>query len=399
MMKSNYLTLFKALSTATLAFASSAFSADVNTGYQVQREITQAIPEGLQSEQPRVEYIWPAVLPVLSMAANKQQISSDYYWQVVSGKQLTSGVKIYTTTEDALLRLAPKADYSSGVKLQSKDLDLTQMTLTGAQDKTLSLKQIASVEAMKLAGFDDGSVALRLPQNHSVQPMVLKTQQRLADDAQYLLQVKEKHSPYTLDIEAKNAVEQNDNVMSLSMQVAGQAVNEASTDVQLLSQNGPSVAVTYQDGQVKLPRNLTNVGAFQGLYELQITTLANVEGQWVKRSAKVPFAQHVKTAELAGALQRKGDHLYVPLMVHEPGRYSVTATLQAFTKLGKQVNVQTADVAQWLAQPQDLRLPFDLSKFEQLQGPFTLLNVQLKDQGRMMPLQYAPTLQYATNAM
>jgi hypothetical protein len=397
-MKTNYLSLFKALTTASLVFSASA-AADMNIGHNVQRDITQAIPEGLQTSQPRVEFIWPTVQPMSPVSENKQHIESDYYWQVVTGAELSRGIKIYSTSEGALLRLAPKADYSSGVKQQSKALDLAQLTLTGKQNELLQLRQIASVEVMKHAGFDDGSVALRLPESDSLQPMVLKSQQTLAEDALYLLQVKEKRSSYRLRITAQNAIEQNGNMMSLEMDIAGQPLDNDRTDIQLLSPTGPGVNVSYQDGRVKLPNNLDVVGAYQGLYELQVTTLDKIDGHWVKRSAKVPFAQHLKTAEIAGALQRKGEHLYIPLLVHEPGRYVVTATLQGYTMQGDKVNVQTADVAQWLDKAQDLRLPFELNAFDKLQGPFTLVNVQLKDQGRMMPLQHMPELRYADNSM
>lgn len=402
--KLNTRTIVTSLTAAAMTIGSTlitctAIASETTDSYQTQRPVSQAIPEGLQTQQPRVEYIWPSVQPSLTMVQDTQEIHSDYYYQIVTGAQLSKGVKVYTTTDGALLRLAPKADYTSGVKMQSRPLDLEQLSLTGAHNKSLVLKQLASVEAMKLAGFDDGSVALRLPSHPENGPMVLKSRQVLADDAQYLLQVKEKGTPYSLTVKAANVLDKQDGKMALRMTMAGKTLQGANTEVQLLSPTGPAVPVVYHSGQVSLPDNMETVGAWQGLYELQLTTLVNFDGTWVKRSAKVPFAQHVNTAELGDVLTQQGNYLYLPVTVHEPGRYAVTATLQGKDKSGRVVNIQTADVAQYFNRTQDVRLPFKLDSLREFTGPFKLVNVQLKDQGRLMPLQQTASIEQAPDMM
>lgn len=373
----------------------SAVNAQVIQEYQVQRPAITSVPVGLQSEQPRVEYIWPEIQSAASIAPVVQEVSSDYYWEVVTGEQLMTGVTIYSSSPDALLRVAPKADTSSGVKMVSRALDLSQMNLKGANNKALRLRQIASVETMRQAGFDDGSVAFALPK--SQQPMLLKTSQSLAPQAQYLIQVKEKSSSFKLRVSAPNALTRSDNVLELDMSITGQMVPDSHVEAQLLSPSEPSKALVYKHGRVELPETLNQVGAFEGLYELQFTVMTTVDGHQVKRSAKMPFAQHVSTAELSGYIKRKGNKLLLPLEVNEPGRYSVRATLQGRDKSGRVISIQTAEVAQWFSGTEDLLLPFNLEEFDGLHGPFTLHNVQLQDQSRMIPLQNTLSVGYLDN--
>lgn len=387
-MRIRYQLVTSALLVASTFLGFTNVMAKTEADYQVKRSLNQSLPIGLQSEQPRVEYIWPAVQKVKNLSRQFQSISSDYYYQVVSGEELNNGVKVYTSGASSLLRLAPKADYTGGYKQQSKALDMSQLTLTNTNKETLTLRQVASVEAMRLAGFNDGSIALRLPEKSTANPMILSSAQPLESGAQYLLQVKESQSPYKLTIQAANNLSHEENAFAMQMQIADKAVSKAKTQVTLLIPGQPSVALRFSGNKVKLPETLDYVGAANGLYELDITTMQEIDGLWVKRSAKVPFAQHVKTAQISGQLAYKNHSLYLPIDVYEPGRYMVSATLQGRNEAGKPVNVQTADVAQWMDQAILLRLPFNLEKFNNLRGPFSVVNVQLQDQSRMIPLQY-----------
>ena len=225
--------------------------------------------------------------------------------------------------------------------------------------------------------------ALMLPDNSD--NLMLKTNQRLGLHDRYLLHVKEKNSPLLLNMTAKsNVAGLADNSMNIDVSLAGQQINSDEIQVRLLDPKGKEVDVEFKNSQVTFTDDLTFFGSHQGLYELEVNILKMIDGKQVKRTLKFPFANTVKTAEIKSQPVLDMESGYqLPISVSEPGRYSVTATLQGENANGELVRLQTAESANWLDADNVLSLPFTLNEFSQYKN-FSLVDVKLMDQSRMM---------------
>ena len=359
-----------------------------NQTFSVVAQPTHTVSAGLQVEQKRVEYIWPSPQQAMSME-KMQSRSSNEYWEKVTGAQLKKGVRLYSQSADALIRLAPSAN--NGIQADTLNKDLLKIT-DKSQLTPVQFNKLASQKAMEEAGFSDGSVALKLALTANLSAMYLKSEQALSDKAEYLLHVKEKNSPVTLNVSAPRFFQDTlERPFELDATMANNALDNSRTQVRLIAPNNAASNATFNNGNVSFFQPLSNVGAYQGYYDLELTSTANINGQAVKRTIKLPFVNLVQTAQLQPRAIMEGTStqpvISVPVNIHEPGRYAVTATLEGFDPQGNQVKMQTVEVAQWMSSSNQLSLPFDFGKLQGFTGPYSLSQVKLTDQSRMMVLQ------------
>lgn len=357
----------------------SAQSAD----FQLEKPANIALPSDSDAIKAATTYIWPEVHEAgSSFHLNKQLRSSNEYWRVVTGAELNKGLKLHTTS-DALVRLAPYANFSSGSKQVAPAIEPQNLTLTSTKLGIVKAQQIMSQEQMQTAGFNDGSVALKLQNNN--QNLMLKAHSPVLSDGEYLLHIKEKDSPIKLNISAKTNVSGLvDNAMKLDMTLTGSKVLDQEVSVILRAPNGQEVDVDYRDSAVTFNQDLSYFGAHKGLYELEVNVEKTIAGQQVSRTLKFPFANTVKTASIEKAPWLEANSGYqVPVTVLEPGRFNVTATLQGVNQKGQLVRLQTVSSASWLESDDVLALPFTMAKFSQYQQ-LELVDIQLMDQSRMM---------------
>lgn len=353
-------------SVLSVAVAASTFAADINTD--------------------RVEYIWPQVQTIGNTGQMEQALSSDEYWETVTGAQLRKGVKVFAQ-DNALVRLAPKASYSSGAKVTPRPLNLEAVYLQSSGDD-VQLTQLASQKDMEAAGFYDGSVALQLA-NASNGPVTIASNQNLADHATYLIHVKEKGSDNKLVVNAPRFMQDSETALVFDAQVNDAKPIPFATQTTLIAPDGSETNARFQNGKVVFDQPLETVGASEGFYEVQMTTLVNVNRTLVKRSIKVPFVNLQKTAEMTSL--NMNDGASINLSVSEPGRFNITATLQGVDTNGKVVKLQTAEVAEFVEQDKAIALPFQLEKFAEYKN-LQVVNIKLMDQTRLMPLQFVEML-------
>lgn len=355
----------------------------------IQKEAAIAVPAGLPLEQQRVEYIWPKPHQASAMVL-EQQLSSDEYWETVTGAQLNKGISVYSSS-NGLLRVAPLADNASGARQVAADLDMSQLQVVGAGEQSYA-RQLASQKQMNDAGFTDGSVALSLS-NAQGEMLTLRTNQALKADAKYLVHIKEKNSPYKLAVSAANTMlGQQGERFAIDASVNGVKASAKATQASLISPQGQQTALRFQNGAVVMNQDLEVLGAYTGLYEVQLTTTVQVDGKLVKRSVKVPFANVAKTAQInPQGLTQSEAGFALPVSVSESGRYGITATLEGTNSAGKKVRLQTVDVAQWLSGNESVSLPFELEKFQQY-SDLSLVDVKLMDQSRLMVVQFLPNM-------
>ncbi len=368
--------------TSTVAMANDAFS--------VKGESQLSLPVPNMMEQETVVYIWPEPQQTQFSLNQQQQLQSDEYWQTVTGSELNKGVKVYAS-EKALLRLAPMASTESGARQVSEALDMGMVSLN-ADDGKVTVSQLAAQRDMEAAGFRDGSIAFNVA-NQSNQALTLRSSQPLLADAKYLIHVKEKGSANKLQVSAPRAFDAGKpGGFMLNADIAGVKLNPLTTRVQLVAPNGEVTQARLIAGKVNFEHAPSQVGAFNGFHELQITGMANVNGQWVKRSTKVPFINVVSTAQLdMGSIQLGKGKAAIGVEVSEPGRYNITATLQGVNANGDKVRLQTLDTASWMQADTQVALPFEFAKFSGY-SQLELVDVKLMDQSRLMDLQYVPLL-------
>lgn len=339
-----------------------------------------------------VVYIWPKPQNITALTTTEQTLKSNEYWQEVTGEQLSAGVAIYTTSTEAFIRIAPKTHYSEGEALQSEPLNarLLKIRPDSPQSHFQAIEQTVSQQEMSLAGFNDGSIALTTNAQQGVGRLVMQSQQGLAANATYLMHVKEKYSPHQLQVIADNTFQAHGQGFKLVGRLAGEMIDEAHTALNLISPEGIKTPADFQKGRVVLPNDLENVGAYQGFYELEMTTEKVLAGLTVKRSIKVPFAHVIKTAQLESMSPQidQANKISMPVKILHPGRYAVTATLAQHSSTGQIEYLQTIEVAKWLNEDGIFELPFTIDNQRLQTGPVFLANVKLVDQSRMMLLEH-----------
>lgn len=376
----------KKIITLSLALAlgtTSAFAASQN--FDAEQRASVSMPHVDAIEMEATTYIWPQPHAAHSNFIEKQARSSNEYWQVVSGAELQKGINVHTTS-DALIRLASYASNDSGAMQLAEGLDPNMLTMSASGNGMVNAQRVISQVQMEQAGFSDGSIALKLAKAED--KLTLRTSQNIAADGRYLLHVKEKNSQMVLELAAKsNVAGLADNTMKLDLKLADSALANQDVNVRLLDPRGQELPVSFQNSQVSFNNDLSYFGAREGLYELEVNVAKYLDGKLVKRTVKFPFANTVKTAELSGKPQLNDETGYkLPISVYEPGRYSVTATLQGETASGTQVRLQTISSAAWLEANGELSLPFTLDAFNHYNN-LELVDIKLMDQSRLMVQQ------------
>ena len=341
------------------------------------------------SELQRVVYIWPQPHVVSPKTQTTQEISSDEYWQTVTGAELNRGTTVYAGNS-ALVRIAPMQSTITGVTQVSPSLPTHSLAINNSN---VELVPLAAQKDMEAAGFRDGSIAFTVKSDDSQRKFNLKSSKPLASHAKYLVHVKEKGSAFKLDIAASRITNSgSEHGLTLNANINGNQLPPFTTKVSLLAPNGEKQNAKYDGNRVSFQQPLEKIGAADGFYQVEISSLVRVDGQWVKRSARFPFVNKAQTAtlnRLQSSLQRNIAQLSV--MVREPGRYNIRATLQGTTPLGKTVRLQTLDLAQWFNDDELVSLPFEFDKFRQYQD-LKLVDIRLSDQTRMMEVQYLSSL-------
>lgn len=344
-----------------------------------------------QNNQDAVVYVWPNVQQAFAAASQSQTLQSNEYWQEVSAQDLNSGVRLFTSSAQAFIRIAPKTRFSEGEAIQSPALNADQLMIKSSLAARFEVvEQTISQQEMTLAGFDDGSVALKTNMSSSTGELILRSDQNLQPNSRYLVHVKEKLSEHLLLVTAENTYQADGEKFSLSAQIAGKNLDEKNTQVQLISTQGVITPLSYTAGKITLPDNLDAVGAYSGFYELELTSLKSLAGITVKRSIKVPFSQVVSTASLDQARRvnnQRSVEFLIPIRVAHSGRYAVKATLAAQSKSGTITYLQTIEVANWLQTDSNLILPFTINPSLTSDEQLLLTNISLVDQSRMMVLE------------
>ncbi len=308
---------------------------------------------------------------------------SNEYWQTLSGKELKEGVEVALTSDENLIRIAPKSKYENGQVFKAKNLEIEDIKLLNKESrKALKMIQKANQKQMKDAGFDDGSVAVNGVT--SGENAILKTDQALNDNDKYLVHVKEKSSKHILSVKNKFKKNKNSNDLPFELTLGNKKIGKNDVALILHSPNGEQIELSYDGKSIQFDQPLEAVGAINGFYEVEALVSTKVKGKTVKRSVKVPFTNIVESANIGTPkLKSKANSAMVslPIEAQLPGRYAVKATLAKMVK-GKLTAMETIEVAKDIDYSDELELPFSATSLNK--GKYRLINIEVTDQTRMI---------------
>jgi len=370
-------------------------------------QLEPATLDPINSSRDTINYAEAIVSAQKITAPNlSQQSSSDQYWRTVSGAELNKGVNLAISQSDSIIRIAPRGDNSSGGLMHSPAIAPDKLRLYKIDkqtiDKSISLIQsISDPQAMATAGLIDDSSALRLSKQATPGQYQLQVVQPLGADDTYLINVKEKGSPYQLTLSSPALVASIDREIGFKLEMSNN--DSALAPVATLKQeNGQYHRLQLLNNgdtwQAKLPDNLALPSSNRGLSEIQVNIETRVDNKPVIRTVKTAFKQYVPSARIGQQATihwraQKPIKALLSLEVANPGRYAVSAILQGTDANGNLQNILHTESALWLESNGEISLNFDSALIDAspLRAPYMLKALELKDQGQMARLSYLTT--------
>lgn len=347
----------------------------------------------------------PANTFIISPPAESHSSSSDEYWTTVTGAELNRGVSLSISQASSVIRISPRADTSSGTLMHSQAISPDKIQLINLDNKSSASKSssnihsLADPQALATAGLTDDSSALTMSSSAKPGKYLLKVSAPLAAKSSYLVNVKEKHSPYQLKLTSKFRVSSQARSLdfNVSLTNSDQALRPTASlkhsdasyqTLKLVSNNG--------QWQAQLADTLAKPSSNQGLSEIQIDIKARVNGIEVIRTVKTAFKQFVPSAKIQQQVNtrwREGIPLSIDftLDIAEEGRFALSGYLTGRDASGQDKMILKTESANWLTlddSAMSLKLDPQLIQESGLSAPFKLMGLELKDQGQMARLSY-----------
>ncbi len=335
----------------------------------------------------------------LSLQAHAYESISDEYWLEVTGEQLNKGLNLDISNPGALIRLSAK-QIKNGSSVLGLAIDPSKVQLLkNNQVLQTPFKQTISQQQLATANVFPNSSAMQLDKSMGKGTFTLQVNQPLNVKQHYMVNVKEKNSPYKLHLSiAKQSYLAGEKITfnSFVNNTANKNLAKLTTNVNnayIQTPSGEKFNVNLQKSngkfQVQVPQS--NLPAKRGaLYELYVNSQANDKGIKIRRNAKVAFAIAQPTARLQSNFSVNGKAASINLNVASEGRYEVSGLVYGTSKNGTQLPIMISRSAYYL-QPgeQVVQLKFDpkILAASGLQAPFTVKQLRLMDQSRMALLQ------------
>ncbi|MCY7297553.1 DUF4785 domain-containing protein [Alteromonas sp. a30] len=313
-------------------------------------------------------------------------LSSSYLMEV-SGAQLNKGVTLNTTQSNVSFLISRKSGASQ------LDTGLLQLRHANAPSVSLVDTRVTAEQLSQVGMFRD-TVALNTVKDAAFGALTLKSEQGLAASDKYIVQVKEKNSPYNLSVSIPTqSYTAGDKVIARGEMLKGSdALNIDKATAQLVAPNGKvsqvSVKVNGDEVVFSAAEQADIISPINGLYELRVQSVASDNDLSIPRYAKVAFALSRDTAKLNGAsfVEKDGLSANVRLVAKEAGRYEVRGILYGTNARGQLVPVMETHAAQSTNAGSDsIKLPFDAAILADanVKAPYELRDVRLYDQKQL----------------
>ncbi|QFU21513.1 DUF4785 family protein [Shewanella eurypsychrophilus] len=347
----------------------------------------------------------PSKTANIAAPTNTHSSISDEYWKTVSGAELNHGINLAISQTSSVIRISPRADTSSGALIHSKAIAPSNIQLYKVDKKSTVNKSssyihsMADADALATAGLTDNSSALTMSASAKPGQYQLKISQPLPVTSSYLVNVKEKQSPYQLSLSGQTRVSSLSNHVDFDLQLSN-SDNKFTPQASLKHPNGryQTLNVKSVNGQwqAELPESYAMPNSNAGLSELQIDIQTKVNGLDVIRTVKTAFKQYVPSAKLQQQVNTLwlGDvpqSISFNLDIAIQGRFALSAYITGTDMSGQDHIILKTASASWLTQANpniDLKLDPQLILDSGLIPPFKLKGLELKDQGQMARLSY-----------
>ncbi|MFB2652294.1 DUF4785 domain-containing protein [Shewanella seohaensis] len=348
---------------------------------------------------------YQASQPVLEQASQ-----SDEYWLNVTGAELNAGVQLNLSQAGSLVRIAPRGDVSTGAlmhadavapeRVQIQRIGQTPQGKNASPQATESLvKSLVSADALASAGLADDSSALQMSEKATAGEYRLQVSQPLVAKANYLVNVKEKGSPYQLSIKAPSAIAADAQTVGVKLALS-QSDNQFAPQAKLKQADGTEQALAMvkqgDEWQALVPADSPLASSNAGLSEIEVTVQTQVDGRPVQRTVKTAFKSYVNSASIKPEVLTVWDkgvpnQVNFELDIAEAGRFGLSGVLTGTNAEGQKVAIMRTQAATWLTpESPKLKLMFDptLIQASGLQPPFELNELELQDQGQMARLSF-----------
>ncbi|MBT1444309.1 DUF4785 domain-containing protein [Shewanella sp. JM162201] len=353
---------------------------------------------GLNASRDAVEFISPLSGAYQASSPSSQQLLSDEYWFSVSGADLNRGVGLNLTQGGAVIRIAPRADMSSGALYHAEPIAPETLQLQapkGAQIPNL-VRSMADSQALASAGMNDDSSALLLSPAAPAGEYRLKSRTTLDSRGQYLVNVKEKGSPYKLHLSNPMSAELGSEALALNLSLDGvDSTLHTRARIRHAGEEYP-VAISGDDGQrqLEVPQTLGREISAE-LSEILIDVEASGADVTVKRTIKSAVRLYSPSGRIQQDVvvkRQQGTPVAVifQLELAGAGRFEASAVVTGIDASGNEVAIHRTQAAAWLDGSGTLALPLSRELIEQsgLKPPFQLRELKLADQGQMATLSY-----------
>lgn len=346
----------------------------------------------------------------------EQTSQSNEYWLNVTGADLNAGVILTMSQASSLVRIAPRGDISSGALMHAEAIVPERVQIQRVAPKEESpqgkaanssavnsrdslVKSMANADALASAGLTDDSSALQMSAKATPGRYRLQVSQPLTPSASYLVNVKEKGSPYQLSVKAPTAIAADTQTIGLEL-VLSQSDNTFVPQATLKQADGDMqpLAMVKQDEtwQAVIPAGVALSSSNAGFSEIEFTVQTQVDGRPVQRTVKSVFKSYVNSASIKPEVLTVWDtglpkQIDFELTVAEAGRFGLSGTLTGTNAEGQKVAILRTQAANWLTpESSTLKLMLDpkLIQASGLQPPFELNELELQDQGQMARLSY-----------
>jgi len=360
-----------------------------------------------------ISFITPLYGEYQASAPQLEQASqSDEYWVNVTGAQLNAGVGLTMSQASSLVRIAPRGDTSSGALMHAETIAPERVQIQrvspnqSPQGKAANssginslVKSMANADALASAGLTDDSSALQMSAKATPGQYRLQVSQPLTPSANYLVNVKEKGSPYQLSVKASSAIAADAQTLGLELALS-QSDNTFVPQAILKQADGDMQPLTMvkqgETWQAVIPAGVALSSSNAGFSEVEITVQTQVDGRPVQRTVKSVFKSYVNSASIKPEVLTVWDkglpnQINFELSVAEAGRFGLSGTLTGTNAEGQKVAILRTQAANWLTpESPKLKLMLDpkLIQASGLQPPFEVNELELQDQGQMARLSY-----------
>ena len=357
-------------------------------GLSVMSVMASAQVLNTQSSNDYLTYSFPVAKTLTASRDQAYNAMSNEYLMRVTGAQLNRGITVNTTQSEVAVLISRGSGDTAAL-----DTGLLQLRHPNNSAQSLVASRV-SVEQLSQVSLFSNTVALKTASAAPAGALKLSTAQTLSNNDKYLVQIKEKNSPYALSVSipSQTYTEGEKVIARAAMLSNGQAYKAGKTVASMVAPNGDvsqvNVRVNGTDIQFTAADQRNIQSPITGMYELHVESAGEQNGLTVQRHAKVSFGLSRDTAALRGAAikNNKGLSADVNFVAKEASRFEVRGVLYGTNRKGRLVPVMETHAAQNTnAGAETIKLAFDAAILKKagVKAPYELRDVRLFDQKQL----------------